>query len=152
MDYSPPGSPGEWGHPPYPCGGHSPVGKHLCASVSQQDDAPCLLLSPLLQMALSYCCSKRRWPRTGPGWRGSDNAKCRGWVTASCLTFPHCPGLRRAEQIFFLVSLLALKSSSWHPMHLWMQEVEPKSYQYIQLNCREEPGVEAREQMCGQSH
>ena len=77
------------------------MGKRLCASVSQQDDAPCLLLSPLLQMALSYCCSERRWPRTGPGWRGSDNAKYRGWVTASCLTFPHCPGLRRAEQIFF---------------------------------------------------
>ena len=47
-------------------------------------------------------------------------------MTARCLTFPHCPGLRRAEQFFFFFFPLSLKSSSWHHIHMWMQEVEPK--------------------------
>lgn len=37
-------------------------------------------------------------PRTGPGWRGPNNAECKGWETARGPTFPCHPRLRRAEK------------------------------------------------------
>ena len=54
---------------------------------------------PLPTSSDGSCCSEyRRPPRTGPGWRSSNNAECGGWVTARCPTFSCYPGLRRAEK------------------------------------------------------
>ena len=76
-------------------------------------------------------------------------------MTARCLTFPHCPGLRRAEQVF-CVCVFFSPWPSRVPLGIiytcGCRKLSQKGYQYSQLNCREEPRVGAREQMCGRSH
>lgn len=81
-------------------------------------------------------------PRTGPGWRGSNNVKLGGWVTARGPAFTSYAGLRRAEKFLSL----ACKSSFWHWVPCGCRKLSPKGCQPSQLDCRAE-WCEAREPM-----
>lgn len=98
------------------CGGHCLRGGDSVPVSVSAGCCPCRRLFPL-QMAAAFLSTGS--PSPCPGWRSSNNAEWRGWVTARCPTFSCYPGLRSGLS-------LASKSSSWHGTHMWMREVEPK--------------------------
>lgn len=72
------------------------LGRRQCACLRlSAGRCPCRRHFPL-QMAAAVLSTGS--PSPCPGWRSSNNAEWRGWVTARCPTFSCYPGLRRAEK------------------------------------------------------